>query len=326
MNMIKMDSIATLSVWEENASGTICSNIRDQISTKIATPKSISFNQVSDILIGKAPEILHTLASQLIEVSDTRNRHFWNHPDDPKEHAPDWHQFGIITHSQEVMKHAKNMRQILEEFQIDTPIIQKLDDHIDGKTKQELLVMAMMLHDIGKFQRYFITKDGKTEIKHNGHEDKWWNILRNYPDIRIYLMKELILSKEHMDYIADCVTVHYKLGNVRDAVKKRDSWFTITFAKSDECRDACDTLIMNHPSLAFEIWATYLADGLGKMGMHFFAETDAEIEQKRSKIELYIQDNHLSPKLLGGILQRPVNAMVAKTYFKQLESLDNLSK
>ena len=62
------------------------------------------------------------------------------------------------------------------------------------------------------------------------------------------------------------------------------------------------------------------------MGMHFFAETDAEIEQKRSKIELYIQDNHLSPKLLGGILQRPVNAMVAKTYFKQLESLDNLSK
>ena len=52
------------------------------------------------------------------------------------------------------------------------------------------------------------------------------------------------------------------------------------------------------------------------MGMHFFAETDAEIEQKRSEIELYIQDSHLSPKLLGGILQRPVNAMVAKTYFK----------
>ena len=47
----------------------------------------------------KLPAIAKDLIQKSQDLSDERNRNFFENPDDFLEHEPNWHRWGVITHS-----------------------------------------------------------------------------------------------------------------------------------------------------------------------------------------------------------------------------------
>ncbi len=68
-----------------------------------------SIEIIEDELFTQLPDI----AKRIINTEDPRNKNFHENPDDPIEHAPDWHQFGIIGHTKQFSKVYKTKAQDL---------------------------------------------------------------------------------------------------------------------------------------------------------------------------------------------------------------------
>ena len=70
-------------------------------------------------LMEKAFAFLEENASKYIK-DIPENQSFIAHPNDPAEHKPKWHQFGIITHTRRFAYHYDNtMQQYLSEWGLD---------------------------------------------------------------------------------------------------------------------------------------------------------------------------------------------------------------
>lgn len=85
-------------------------------------------------------------------IPDTEeNIVFRANPDDPQEHQPLWHEFGITTHTKKVVEHFFKRNNRLK------PMTEQIDEifkeTIDGKTKEELMAISIIYHDIGKYLR-----------------------------------------------------------------------------------------------------------------------------------------------------------------------------
>ncbi len=55
--------------------------------------------EIIDALWSRLLDIAKDLIGKTQDLSQERNRRFFEHPDDPQEHAPEWHQWGILTHT-----------------------------------------------------------------------------------------------------------------------------------------------------------------------------------------------------------------------------------
>ncbi len=261
---------------------------------------------------------LPRLAIGLIEERP-ENAHFKENPDDPVEHDAVWHQFGIITHTRKFAEfYRTEAQEYFQKWGVAESITAKLSTPIDGKTKEELLRISIPLHDLGKFARGFKEKNGKMEPDYKGHEAKSESIIRENPEVK-GLLQTYGLTEAQIDYIARCAGLHYELGKMRDEAKKSALGFTIAFAQSEECRQACQEIASGFPEFQTEIGILFLCDNLAKTDVRIEAETDEEIENQSAQIERALQTRGLNPKLIGGVKQRPVNIAIAKEYLGQVK-------
>jgi hypothetical protein len=158
------------------------------------------------------PQIAKTIIPDTIE-----NSSFRENPDDPKEHQPQWHEFGIITHSKKTVEHFFKRNNWLKPIREQVDAV--LQETIYGKTKEELMAISIVFHDIGKFLREVEIKDGEKTITHPDHEKIGKNIFMENNSIHTLIKKQYNLTDKHMTYIADCIGLHYELGKIRNAVK-----------------------------------------------------------------------------------------------------------
>ncbi len=274
------------------------------------TPPGETLTDIDLRLLDELPR----LAVGLIEERP-ENAHFKENPDDPVEHDAVWHQFGIITHTRKFAEfYRTEAQEYFQKWGLSETVASKLSGQIDGKTKEELLRTSIPLHDLGKFARGFKDKDGKLEPDYKGHEAKSESIIRENPEIRGLLQQTYGLTDGQVDYIARCAGLHYELGKMRDAAKKSELGFTIAFAQSEGCRQACQEIASGFPEFQTEIGILFLCDNLAKTDVRIDAETDEEIESQSPQIEQALQSRGLNPKLIGGVKQRPVNIAIAKEY------------
>lgn len=116
---------------------------------------------------------LPALARELIPRSETASPSFLANPDDPAEHKPEWHQFGIITHT----------RHLVAALQTDVPAALRAIDPaiaarveaylagaIDGLSHRELTFVAGYWHDIGKFTSRTLGRRGDWRFRGHAHE------------------------------------------------------------------------------------------------------------------------------------------------------------
>jgi hypothetical protein len=181
-------------------------------------------SEIAKMLIGRRPE----------------NDNFRLHPDDPKEHEPGWHQFGILTHTKKFSEdHRTEVPKYLQQWGFKDNIDMKLSEQIDGRTKAELLQISIPLHDLGKFVRNFQIRDNKVTVGHKGHEKKSEKLIMENEQIQNLLKNIYGLTDAQIHYIARCAGLHFELGKLRDQAKKTNSGYTIAYAESEQCKEDC---------------------------------------------------------------------------------------
>lgn len=260
----------------------------------------------------KDEQALLAIAQEIIETH-TAGTQLHDNPDDYREHSPPWHQHGIVTHSLEFAKAMEtSIPNYVKEWGLETPVDTILSDRIDGVQKRQLLVIASLFHDIGKFTAR-TTDHTHDEASHHftDHEEHSGALIRT--DIAPYL-NELGLTEAHVEYIAKCAELHFELGKVRRVAKQ--TGYTMAFADSPQFEEAARTVIREHPGFAVEIGLQFIADNLSKSEVFAVAETDEEIEAQRPALVQELNARGLHPALINQALQMPVNFKVARNYLR----------
>lgn len=264
---------------------------------------------------------LLVLAKIIIEARP-ENDNFKENPDDPKEHDPCWHQFGIITHTRKFYEfHQTKTQKYLRQWNIDQPVKRNLSKQIARRTKSELLEISVPLHDLGKLRRGFKQKHGKLTPDYHGHWGKSKKLIMENGQIRNMLRETYELTDSQVAYIAECADLHYELGKVRDKAEGTGRRYTIAFVQSEECKKACASIAEKFPEFKQEIGIMFLGDSLAKTDIEIYAKTDKDIEDLTDEIEQILQKRGLKAQLKAAVKERPVNIALAETYLKLVNKI-----
>jgi hypothetical protein len=272
-------------------------------------------DQMLATLQGMLPSIARSLIAAKQDMSDPLQQPFKANPDDPAEHSPRWHQYGILTHSKEFQKIIKSdLPPLLAQWGIAHKVNLVLSEKIQGVTKADLLQVASLLHDLGKFttRTFERQEDGTPLARFVGHEADSGAIVRF--DLKDVLQK-LGLREQQIEYIAQCAEHHFDLGKARQAAIDNGG-YTIAYAKSAAFRGVALDIMKASPELSLEIGLMFVADSLSKTKIMATADTDEGILSQTSALEQEIKQKGLDSRLINQALQQPVNIEIGRQYLQ----------
>jgi len=228
--------------------------------------------------------------------------------DSPEQHQPNWHQWGIITHTRNFMKMYDNeVKQYLRAWNRLEAIKEHLSEKIDGISKSKLIYLGILLHDIGKFRKNYSKKlSWRVIYTFNKHELYSQEIIQN--DLYPLLHDHYRLTDKQIEYIGMCARYHFELGFIREIGKKSKYGYSAAFAKSQEFKDVVIDALPAFEAYKIEVGVLFLADSYAKTDVVFENRSDKEILE-----DLKYQD--LNPKLIHAVKQKPVNLEIVKNYF-----------
>ncbi|MFA5386521.1 MAG: hypothetical protein WC297_02580 [Candidatus Paceibacterota bacterium] len=277
----------------------------------------VESEKVVDVLYEKLPVIAKGLIEKSQDLNIPENKGFFENPDDPMEHEPNWHQWGIITHTAKFTEAYKaETPEFLRQAGLAEFVNEKMAEQIDGLTKNRLLSISIPLHDLGKFtERKLKTgPDGTISHSFKGHEKASGRIIRQ-PEF-IQMLRDQELTANQIEYIAHCAERHYELGLLRDAAKRSQTGFNFALIESELFLKSAQEIISANLDIAAEIGIMYLSDSLAKISLRVKAESDEEIITQRESVTKIIADLGLSPRLVNATLQMPVNMRLVKRYLE----------
>jgi len=277
---------------------------------------SVDFTVTSDVILetlSHLNDVLPQTASDLIRqhqvMSDPANRSFAQHPDNPAEHAPNWHQYGILTHSARFGEALQDQVPLnVAEWGLAEPLRTTLAEPIDGIPKAQLLPVVALVHDLGKFTARTVGRDAEgIHTDFTDHEAHSGEIIQARRDLLPNL------THAQVGYIATCAALHFELGKVRRAARAGDG-YTIAFAGSSTFSALAREIMKEHPTYIPEIGLQFIADNLGKSEIVAVGQTDEAVATERTHLEAELQGRSLSPILINQALQVPTNLAVARQY------------
>jgi hypothetical protein len=232
----------------------------------------------------------------------------WHDIDDPAEHEPSWHQWGVLGHTRQVWSAMVNEAPIFC-LAWGLPSVQELKtEHVQDKNKWKLLLAACILHDLGKWAGRMVKESGGYSFK--GHETISEQLIRHDPQIR-QALRQAQLSFRQIDYVASIAGLHYELGKLRQ-LGYEQGHFDLSFLQSALFRTECQAIARRHPAYVREIGLIFLSDSLAKVEFRAGLESLSEIERK-------IKVQGLSPKLIRAAQQLPLNIALCREYMLQLK-------
>ncbi|EDK72757.1 metal dependent phosphohydrolase [candidate division TM7 genomosp. GTL1] len=266
----------------------------------------MSVDQVIQNLSEALPDIATTLITKYQDMSLAHNQSFAKEPDDPAEHELRWHQYGIITHSRRFEEYFREVVPMyLEKWGIVDSVNKNLAKTIDNTPKAELLRVAALLHDVGKFT-------ARVPGSFRGHEAHSGRIIRTELTEQL---KKFKFTEKQIEYIATCTELHYELGKIRRSARLSEG-YTMDFLKSHEFKQAAEETLRARPEFALEIGLFFLADNLSKIDIAATGETYNQILAEKPALEQRIATAGLHPNLINAAVQLPVNVKMAKAYLK----------
>jgi HD domain-containing protein len=280
-----------------------------------------SIPEITGRLRAALPGIARDLITAHQDMSDPANVSFAAGPDSSREHSPRWHQYGILTHSERFHDALRTaVPELLQRWGLAEPAAAALSVPVDGVPKGQLLLVAALLHDVGKFTARTVkrrTPEAAPAASFDGHEAHSGRIIRGE-------LKSLLagwkLSEAHRAYLAKCAELHFELGKVRRASKSAGG-YTMVFAQSPEFATAIAPVLGGNPDFALEIGVQFIADSLSKTSVAATSQTDADIAAERPALERSLIAKGLDPRLVDQALQQPVNLKVAEGYLRRWATL-----
>ena len=269
--------------------------------------------------INNCEKDLLQIANHLIPLT-AENNEFGNNPDDPQEHSPQRHEFGIITHSKKSIVHFSRRNQYIKDKNIKEKIDSKLQETIDGKTKLELLATAFEFHDIGKFLRNMPTSEAQKigVDPFPGHEKIWEDLAVHDETVQKIINENYHLTPDQLKYVARCIGLHYEFAKVRDAAKKTPWGYNLKFVQSPECEKIFETIKNSNPDYAIEVWLLFLCDSLAKTDITIYGKDDEELTSKFAWVAEKLYEKKLPPELINTVIQKPVSTTLAKKYLEYI--------
>ena len=279
------------------------------------TEETLDNDQILVTLRNMLPDIARGLIASRQDMSDPQQQAFKTDPDNPAEHSPLWHQYGILTHSKEFQTIIKSDLSILSaQWNISNEVKAALSKEIQGVSKADLLQIASLLHDLGKFttRTFERQEDGTLLAKFVGHETDSGAIVRTELED---VLQKLGMHEQQIEYIARCTEHHFDLGKARQ-VAIDNGGYTMTFARSETFKKVAQDMIKANPELALEVGLMFIADSLSKTRVMAIADTDEGIDAQRSALEQEIKQKGLDSRLINQALQQPVNVEIGRQYLQ----------
>jgi len=276
-------------------------------------------------LFKRLPEFAQSMMAQHVDAENPRNTAYLANPDSPAEHSPNWHQWGVITHTKMFgLAHDKDVNQLLQKWGLKDQVDKHLDQEIDGQPKRDLLRAAVALHDLGKFtHRTFEDEpDGSYKATFTDHERKSGELIRD-PAFAEALKRDYNLTDNHVEYIAKAAELHFQLGILRSKAKAMGK-YNMEFPRSPAFADLAREQMQAHPDMALEMGLLFMGDSMAKTNIRIKADSDAEIEAQHAAIQQRITDrlsalpdlHKFNPKLIRAVKQLPVNLEVGRRYLE----------
>lgn len=279
------------------------------------------FESIKSSLWKILPDIAREIIDEYLDLSIEQNRTFLENPDSIYEHEINWHQWGIITHSQRFLEyHISRVPIFLKHWNINKKIKTLLCEKIDSLTKEQLFEISIIFHDLGKFSHRKIMerKDGSTYFSFKEHQDGSGIIIRKNK-FKIKLKKIYPFSEKQIEYIAKCAELHYELGVLRNAAKKFKSGYSKEFLNSSLFNDECLKIIKKHPDFALEVGLLFLGDSLAKTEIHIPKYSDDSYFDKKGKEELIqeiITEKGLNKKIRNAVFQMVINIDASQRFLE----------
>lgn len=227
--------------------------------------------------------------------------------DGVKQHKPEWHQWGIITHTMNFRRmYDAEVPAMIEAAGLGDRVAEHLAEKIGDKSKVELLRISIPLHDLGKFAR---TIRDSTGWRFTGHEKLSGHLINTR--FQEEIESTYGLSPEQRAYVAKCAANHFELGHLRKSAKDNGD-YTLAFTRSDGFKAAVDE--KDWGDFNPEIGLLFLGDSLAKNDIRFHAETDEEIARYGPRARQIIAERGLNPELIETVLQNPVNMAAGIAY------------
>jgi hypothetical protein len=259
------------------------------------------------------PEIAKDIIQKNENLPDEYREKFYQNPDSVEEHEPNWHQWGIITHSRKFGEmYDQEIPVFLKNWGLEQAVNGYLQQEIEGVPKGNLIRVSMPLHDLGKFRKGIKEKNGKTTYDFDNHEKISQEIIMSLGFRE--MLRDYGLTETHIEYVAKCAGNHYELGFVREKAKKSDSGYTMGFMKSPQFLETVNSQLGQFKGFEPEVGLLFLADSMAKTDVAILAETDAQIEQYSSKAVQEIKQRQLHSELIKAVKQRPVNIAAGREY------------
>ena len=328
--VLHIDYLATENVFLRNGEIEYSKNIkrsdynfdavRDKYQSAIRPAEKIEReNKIYVERINNCEKDLLQIANHLIPLT-AENNEFGNNPDDPQEHSPQRHEFGIITHSKKSIVHFSRRNQYIKDKNIKEKIDSKLQETIDGKTKLELLATAFEFHDIGKFLRAMPTSEAQKigVDPFPGHEKIWEDLAVHDETVQKIINENYHLTPDQLKYVARCIGLHYEFAKVRDAAKKTPWGYNLKFVQSPECEKIFETIKNSNPDYAIEVWLLFLCDSLAKTDITIYGGDDEELKNKIAEVKQKLEEKKLPPELINTVIQKPVSTTLAKKYLEYI--------
>lgn len=265
-----------------------------------------------------------TLVKEYLDQSLPYNSAFLTHLDDPQHHKPQWHQWGVITHTNMVLEaYLHESPTLLSSWGHEDSVSSWMTEKIipQGYTKHELMCIAILLHDIGKFTKRSLSKrqshtySDLPDFTFWLHEIDSERIIHS-PLVRLTL-KKLGLSSEEVFYVGRCAALHYELSKIREHRQHRGMPYNMEFINSTEYEKECLLLLRSHYDYARELGIIYLADTLGKTSFRIADNTPSTLEF----VEEEIQRLHIDGRHMSAVRDLPNNVHATKRYFEVVNAI-----
>lgn len=270
-------------------------------------------NSIESSLFGVAQDLI----SENTDLTKERNKAFLKNPDDPQEHEPNWHQWGVVTHTKMLRKYyEEEVPSLIQAWGVESQVNQELAQEIEGRTRRDLLQIALLLHDLGKFAGREVRNEGGQEsLSFKQHEAVSGVVIRSEKFSNV-LRSQYSLNDKQIEYIARCAELHYELGKMRDRAKKLPSGYSLSFAQGEDFKEIAEEMRSEFPEYRLEVGFMFLIDSLAKTEMRIKSESDNQIGAQEAEIEDFIKKRELGEKLKNAIKQLPVNVEVSKRYLQ----------
>lgn len=294
----------------------------DEIINQLEKSPKFEKDKIIASLYQQLPQLAGDIVGKSLDLSNPDNKKFHENPDDPGQHEYNWHQWGVITHTEKFSEYFNTeSKEMIRGWGLEEFVEKYLSEKIGDMTKKDLLEISIPLHDIGKFAVRTVkyNPDGSPDFSFKTHEKASGRIIRE-PEF-IEKLKAFGLSDDQIEVIAHYAEKHFELGILRNAAKKSETGFTMKFVDSEAFDQAIGEVINSNPDIPVEIGLMYLSDSLVKASFRVEASTDEEIANKKEEVKKQIAEAGLYPKLVNCVLQMPINISVAKKYLEECKRL-----